>query len=160
MPPRKRRTLMLVAGSAFGPAMAETAADRSFVDGYAAVPASEQLTELPDLQRNSFQFSVSREQALDAGLVEPTVQEVADRAAQLAEFRIRHARRVEVSAGWFMAILDAAGPVGAAAVGLHTPSRYSDCEGCGFEDLAGLPWPCATVLAAAEAAGLPEPAGI
>jgi hypothetical protein len=62
--------------------------------------------------------------------------------------------------GWFGRILDVAGPVGSAMLRLHTPDRYGDCKGCGFEELAGLAWPCATVLAAAEAAGVAEIPGL
>lgn len=65
-----------------------------------------------------------------------------------------------VRMGWFGQILDVAGPVGSAMLRLHVPNRYGDCKGCGFEELAGLAWPCATVLAAAEAAGVAEIPGL
>jgi hypothetical protein len=66
----------------------------------------------------------------------------------------------QIRLGWFGRILDVAGPVGSAMLRLHTPNRYGDCRGCGFEDLAGLGWPCVTVLAAAEAAGVAEIPGL
>jgi hypothetical protein len=153
----RRGILSLVVSNLVESARRESSADRSFIDG-ATAPV--QLTKLPDLQHNAVQFAISREMAVDLGIVEPTPQELTDRSGSVADSRIRYAARIALSAEWFLAILDAAGPVGAAAVGLHTPGRYGDCEGCGFEDMAGLPWPCATVLAAAEAAGLPEPDGI
>jgi hypothetical protein len=103
-------------------------------------------------------FGLSRDMAILAGVVEPTPQERAGMAADRERCRAERAARVVRQAEWFSTIHDAAGPVGAAMLALHVPDKYDDCKGCGFEELAGLAWPCATVLAGAEAVGLPEPA--
>jgi hypothetical protein len=107
--------------------------------------------------RNRFTLVISRGQALDFGLAEPTPQEAADRAAESARWRVKRAAAEARQAEWFAGIRAEAGPLGQAMLDLHVPDAYGDCEGCGFEQFAGLAWPCATVLAAAEAAGTPEP---
>lgn len=111
-----------------------------------------------DLNVIAVRFDLSREMAIAAGVVEPTPQERAAMAADHERWRAGRAARVARQAEWFSTIHDAAGPVGAAMLALHVPDRYDDCRGCGFEELAGLAWPCATVLAGAEAVGIPEPA--
>jgi hypothetical protein len=111
-------------------------------------------------KHNSFAFQISREDAIGHGLVKPTPQERAVMAANSDFWRRERQARIVRGAAWFSAILDVAGPVGSAMLEIHTPDEYGDCVGCGFEDLAGLAWPCATVLAGAQAAGIPEPAGI
>lgn len=110
-----------------------------------------------DIEKNSVTIAVSREYLLDMGLIEPTSQEAADRAAQRAAYRIRAARQEQVRAEWFSAVLDAAGPVGRAILEEHVPGEYDDCEGDGFDSYAGLSWPCRTLRTGAAAAGIPVP---
>jgi hypothetical protein len=105
-----------------------------------------------------FPLTISRELALDHGIVEPTPQEKAVMAANSEYWRTERAAREMRRAEWFSAVRDAACPVAVAMLDLHVPDAYGDCKGCGFEELAGLAWPCATVLAGAEAVGIPEPA--
>lgn len=104
--------------------------------------------------------TMSRGMMLACGLVEPTPQERADQEASIARSRIRVAAKIARQAEWFVALHAAAGPVGGAMLALHVPGQFGECEGDGFEDLAGLPWPCATVHAAAEAAGIDVPEDI
>lgn len=110
-----------------------------------------------DLNVIAVRFDLSREMAIDAGIVEPTPQERAAMDVDRERWKASRARAAAQQAEWFSTIHDAAGPVGAAMLALHVPDKYGDCKGCGFEELAGLAWPCATVLAGAEAVGIPEP---
>lgn len=101
--------------------------------------------------------TLSRALALDAGLVTPTPQETADRAAWVAVNRVERAALEQARAAWFEAVLAAAGPVGVAILKTHVPGEFGDCEGDGFDMFAGLTWPCATLIVGAEAAGVPIP---
>jgi len=101
--------------------------------------------------------SLARARALDAGIVEPTPQEAADKAAWLAASRVEQAQLEQARAAWFEAVLEAAGTVGAAILKTHVPGEFGDCEGDGFDRFAGLSWPCATLIVGADAAGVPIP---
>lgn len=137
-------------------------ADTSFLDGFDGPPHIDGAPGTPaaPFNNNSVALLVSREDAIVHGLVEPTPQERAVMAERSEYWRRDRAAREVRRADWFDQILTVAGPVGAAVLALHTPDEYGDCEGCGFTDMAGLAWPCKTVLAGAEAAGVPEVAGL
>lgn len=107
-------------------------------------------------------ITLSRGMALDLGLVDPTPQEAADQAERRAWARGWHAEQIQRRAEWFSAVRDAAGPVAAAMLDLHVPDELlDDCEGCTVDTYDGrVSWPCATVLAAADAVTIPAPDGI
>lgn len=130
----------------------ETGEDAAILQGY-----DKSIVASSGFCMNALAFPMSREMALDHGLVEPTPQEVADRAARAAVYRVEAARREIVRVEWFSALLDAAGPVARAILEEHTPGRFDDCEGDGFDAFAGLSWPCNTVLVGARAAGVEVP---
>lgn len=142
---------------------------RSFVDVYAvpadtailegAVPAAE-ATEPGIVVPFGFRIPMSRLEAIDHGFVEPTAAEREVMEANSRKWAADHAARVARGKAWFEAVRAAAGPVAVAMLDLHVSDEYGDCKGCGFEALAGIAWPCATVLAGAQAAGVPAPAGI
>lgn len=113
--------------------------------------------ESPAFERNVIAFRVSREDAIGYGLTEPTPQERVDMAARAEYWRLERAAREVRRAEWFTAVREAAGPVGAAMVDLHTPGKWGDCKGDGFDEDAGLSWPCKTLLVASEAAGIVVP---
>lgn len=103
-----------------------------------------------------------RAMAVDFGLVELTPQEAADRATSRAWARQWHADRAMRRAEWFSAVRDALYPDAVAMLDIHFPDdQLDDCEACTVDPYdARVPWPCATVLAAAQAVGIPEPEGI
>lgn len=100
---------------------------------------------------------VSRDTAIDLGMVKPTAEEQAKRDGWAAEYERRKQAATEAWPG-FVAALDAAtDPVARAVLDLHK----REGSGCGGEngDGYGEPedWPCLTVLAVAEALGIPVP---
>lgn len=107
-------------------------------------------------------LQVPRAMAVDFGLVEPTPQEAADMATSRAWARKWHADRIQRRAAWFSAVRDALYPDAVAMLDLHVPDELlDDCETCTVDPYdARVPWPCATVLAAAQAVGVPEPEGV
>lgn len=107
-------------------------------------------------------IAIPRAMAVDFGLVEPTPQEVADMASGREWSRKWHADRVRRRAEWFSAVRDALYPDAVAMLDLHVPDELlDDCETCTADPYDGrVVWPCATVLAAAQAVGIPEPEGI
>lgn len=115
----------------------------------------------PD-ERGHNTIAIPRGMALDFGLVEPTPQEAADMAATRAWARPWRADRIMRNAEWFCAVRDACYPDAVAMLDLHVPDDdIDDCATCTVDPYdARVPWPCATVLAAAQAVGIPEPEGI
>lgn len=100
---------------------------------------------------------ISRDEAIDHGLVEPTAEERAQRDAWRADYERRKQAATEA---WpvFVAALEAVtDPVARAVLDLHK----RDGGGCRGEngDGYGEPeeWPCLTVLAVAKALGIPVP---
>lgn len=142
--------------------------DRQLNQALSLVPDSEILDGLSEAAGQPYQwgntYQIPRDMAVGMGLIPPTPQEAADMAASREWSRRWHADRIQRRAAWFSAIRDAAYPDAVAMLDLHVPgeSPYADdCEGCvPHEWERGATWPCATVLAAAEAVGIPEPEGI
>lgn len=100
---------------------------------------------------------ISRSVLIDNGVVEPTAAEQEEMDASSELWEARRATYEAALTAWFAALRSVAGPVGVAMLDVHVADKYGDCKGCGFEEMAGIGWPCTTVLAGAEAAGLPEP---
>lgn len=104
------------------------------------------------LQTNSFAFRISREMAVEEGLVEPTVDEL---AALEERHRAFHADQRAAWVAWdaqqaayAAAVAAASGPL-RAVIDLHAPverGREQVCEGCEFGGYDGAPseWPCET----------------
>jgi hypothetical protein len=113
--------------------------------------------------RHSVVVPLSREQALDYGIVEPTEAEAERREREMAEYRARKADADAHRRVWLSMVDDIAGPVGRAVLALHHRDDLGDCVACGH-DCGGLgghvPWPCPTVDAVADACGLQVPEGI
>jgi len=109
--------------------------------------------------KNSIALRISREMALDFGLVEATEAEKRRRDEEMAEIR---AKRAEAQPRLRAALdqLDALGGIERAVLDLHNfdrNARYSTtCDGCDFAGYEGDPpdWPCRTVDLIAEANGI------
>lgn len=115
-----------------------------------------------DMLGNSYTFTVSREYALDFGLIEPTPEELAERNARSHRFHIeQRATRAEFLAA--IAQLREAGGLATAILGLHAPDTEgqwaSPCPGCDYSGYEGEPpeWPCRTVRLVAEHHGVDLP---
>lgn len=110
-------------------------------------------------QRNSFSFAISRQMAVEEGLVEPT-------EAELEALRVRHAEfHATMRAEW--AAYDVAVATYGDAVGgldplvrdvleLHSQDDDGDCGGCDFGgwESEAPSWPCRTATLIAERVGL------
>ena len=109
--------------------------------------------------KRGFTIQISREMALDHGIVEPTEAEKRKRDEEMAAFR---AKRAEAQPRLRAALnqLDALDGLARAVLDLHNfdrKARYSTtCEGCDFAGYEGDPpdWPCRTVDLIAEANGI------
>lgn len=103
---------------------------------------------------------ISRDEAIDRGMVEPTPEE----RAQRDEWRVSYERRKQAATeAWpgLVAALDAVtDPVARAVLDLHKNAG----GGCAGEngDGYGEPeeWPCSTVLTVAEVLGIPVPSDL
>lgn len=115
----------------------------------------------PTFHANTITFAVSREMALDFGLVEPTPEEAAERAARTARWEGWRARHRAQQATMVAALNETGDAVTTAILALHSSngSEYPECQGCDFSGAESEPpeWPCRTVLELARAHGIPEP---
>ena len=99
---------------------------------------------------NGIALNVSREMALDLGVVEPTPEEAARREVERQQWaetrRMGHEQTLA-----YVAALDAIDdPLTRQLLDLHDCERtgtYPDCEGCetGSYAESGIEWPCGTV---------------
>lgn len=115
----------------------------------------------PNWVPNAIVMNVSREMALDYGMVQPTPEEKAEREAAAERFRQSQvAKRSEfreaITELWLV------GGVTAAVLDLHKPdleADYPDCPGCDVSGYEGEQpdWPCRTVRLLAEVNGITLP---
>jgi hypothetical protein len=116
------------------------------------------------IRKNSIAIRVSREMALDFGMVKPTPEERAARARQAARFRAWRERHAEQEAAMVAALREQTDPVTAAMMSLHAPNRLdwsgsTVCDGCDYQGYEADPieWPCRTVYTLATVHGVPHP---
>jgi hypothetical protein len=111
-----------------------------------------------EVRKHGTTVQVSRDMALDYGLVEPTPAEKAQRDAWAAEYAQRKQAATE-ALPVFVAALDAVtDPVARVVLDLHKDDRGS-CAGDDYSGYEGEPpgWPCRTVEAVAAALGITVP---
>lgn len=96
--------------------------------------------------------TVSRQQLLDAGAVEPTEEERREAEASRAETDRRRRLATEAWPGMIQRLGAISEPVARAILDLHSADGRGECEGCDFDGYeAERPyWPCRTVLKIAE----------
>ena len=111
------------------------------------------------IEKNAIAFPISREMALDFGLVEPTEAEREERAAVMAQWQAKR-DAAQPGIGAALAALDALNGVEREMLDLHSfdrTKRYAqECEGCDFSGFEGEPpaWPCRTVDLIARSHGI------
>lgn len=117
-----------------------------------------------DLSTNqiAYTFNVSREYALDMGMIEPTPEELAERNDRSRAFHAeQQARRVQALDA--LEQLRSKDSLTASILDLHSCDTGADwspeCAGCDFSGYEGEPpeWPCRTILALAEHHGIDMP---
>lgn len=110
---------------------------------------------MTEAQKISYPVQISRGQAIEYGLVEPTSDELAwirEYNAKWNAWQDRQDERHQLAAE----ALRSAGELEQRLVDLHSPNDYGECGGCDFGGYEGEPptWPCRTVALLAEHRGL------
>lgn len=114
------------------------------------------------VRKLSYHVQMSRDMAIDCGLIEPTPEE----ARRREEAHLDYVRRREsATAAWPMLVQQFAAvrePIARAVLDLHKPDDHGQCAGCDWNGFEGEPgeWPCRTVHAVAPLVGVEIPADI
>lgn len=100
---------------------------------------------------------VSRDFAIDHGLIQPTTAERQERERWHADYE---ARKQAATEAWpvFVAALNAVtDPVGRAVLDQHKADEDGRCRGCDFDGYEAEPpnWPCPTTILIATTLGIP-----
>lgn len=100
---------------------------------------------------------ISREMALDMGLIEPTPDERAEMDRKAAEWRQRAAGRAAVLAAARHRLAQITDPLARRILDLHTEDACGECDGCdpGMYAESSAGWPCSTIDAIADHYGIP-----
>lgn len=114
------------------------------------------VTEIPKFGAH---VTLSRQQALDYGMVEPTPEERREQDASLAEYT---RRKRAATAAWPVFVAQVAAitdPMARLVLDLHGLGEYGKCRGCEFDGYDAEPpyWPCTTTTAIAAVAGVTVP---
>ena len=114
------------------------------------------------LKKNTIAMSVSREMALDYGLVEPTPEEKAEREESARKWRQKRAEARPGTVAYLAALDGITDRPSRIVLDLHSrgAGHYPECTGCDYEGYESEPpsWPCRTVDAIADHYGIPTPA--
>jgi len=105
---------------------------------------------------------MSRELAIDYGLIEPTPEERAEAERSRAAYERRKAEQEARTAALRAALAAVTDPIARAVLDLHAEQdgvAWTTCAGCDTDgyDAEAPPWPCRTVDAVAEALGIEAP---
>lgn len=108
------------------------------------------------VKRSSYLVPFAREVAIDAGLIEPTPAERADRERSVEYWRRRaaeQATRLNAARHRLDGVTD---PLSRAVLDLHSEDERGTCKGCDFDGYeAERPnWPCRTVEVVAAQYGI------
>jgi hypothetical protein len=101
--------------------------------------------------KNAIAMTISREMALDYGLVEPTPEEAAERAEQAREWRLREEQAWRIFDAMVPRLAALTEPATRAVLNLHANNDAEGgpaCDECYIGD-DRAPWPCDTVKAIA-----------
>ena len=119
-------------------------------------------TPAQHFQKNSYAISISREMALDAGIVEPTAEEKAEREQAARKWRQKRAEARPGTVAYLAALDGITDRPSRIVLDLHSRGigHYPECAGCDYEGYESEPpsWPCRTVEAIADHHGIPTPA--
>lgn len=114
---------------------------------------------MTEVSKVSHVVPISREMAIDAGLVEPTIEERAELDRQAGEY-VRRAtvREVKLDAARHL-LAGLTDPLARDVLDLHSEDDHGECEGCDYSGYEGEPpsWPCRTVEAVASRFGVEIP---
>jgi hypothetical protein len=121
------------------------------------------MKELTGVRPLAIVVPISRALAVQEGIVKPTPAERVAARLHRSSVAREAAERTARRNLWIIHAKLATGDVGAALLDLHAPEDgdliVPDCTGCECE-CDTEPWPCASVLVLAKAAGLEPPPGV
>ena len=118
------------------------------------------MDDLPlTVTKHSTKVQVSRDFALDYGLVQPTEAERVERERWHAEYEQRKQAASEALPVFVAALAAVTDPVARAVLDLHKADGRGDCEGCEYGGYECEPpeWPCGTTTTIANLLGIPVP---
>ena len=119
-------------------------------------------TPAQHFQKNAYAIRISREMALDAGIVEPTAEEKAEREESARKWREKRAEARPGTVAYLAALDGITDRPSRIVLDLHSrgAGHYPECTGCDYEGYESEPpsWPCRTVEAIADHHGIPTPA--
>ena len=105
-------------------------------------------------QKNAMTFRISREAAVDWGLVEPTLEERAEREEWRRRFDARQQAARLRKGEWLASLAAVTHPVLRAVIDLHGSQDREWCDGCdGGPDDSGE-WPCRTIVTVLDGLGV------
>lgn len=110
---------------------------------------------MSEIQKISYAIHISRERALEYGLVEPTsseLEQIREYNAKWNAWQDRQDERHRLAAE----ALRSAGELERRLMDLHSANERGECEGCDYSGIEGEPpdWPCRTFALLAEHHGL------
>lgn len=110
------------------------------------------------IRKFSSHITISRDQALDLGMVVATPEERAKREAWAVEYEQRKQAATEAMPVFVAQLAAITDPVARAVLDLHKDDQgyCGGCECYGYE-AESPPWPCGTTEAVAVALGIPVP---
>ena len=112
-------------------------------------------------KKNTIVMSVSREMALDAGIVEPRPEEKAEREESARKWRQKRAEARPGTVAYLAALDGITDQPSRIVLDLHSrgTSHYPECAGCDYSGYEGEPpeWPCRTVETIAAHHGIATP---
>lgn len=99
------------------------------------------------VRKVGYETTISREMALDFGLVEPTPEEAEYRAQERAEWAERRRIGYEETKRYLAALDAITDPITRKVLDLHSRDHIDQCAGCDFAGYESEPpaWPCQTV---------------
>jgi len=117
------------------------------------------MAEPLDPQKVYAYVPISREMAIDAGIIEPTPEEKAERAELSAKWEARRAAATKAVRDWEALSLQVLDPLAKVILRLHRRNDRGDCDGCDVDgyDAEQPRWPCVTYRTVMAHLGYPVP---
>lgn len=99
------------------------------------------------VKTSGYPIPISREMAIDAGLIQPTPEEHAERERRAAEYRRRAAEDAAKLEAARTVLAELTDPLARAVLDLHAEDEHGECAGCDYSgyEAESPDWPCRTV---------------
>ena len=116
------------------------------------------MSERP-VKKYGYALTISREVALESGVIPPTPEEVARWEEQERQWAKRKPKAIAETETFVAALSTITRQPSRAVLDLHSADPANECRGCDFAGYEGEPppWPCRTVEAIAAHHGITTP---